>query len=230
MEEIRDVVWQALTTVHAPLALGDRAARRYPSAVVPFAALREPTQEAMRDLAALLAVEEELFVGWSKAAGPLPVVDELAVLFEITALQMAPASTAADSLETDPRIERLDAGHGPEMVALTDVAFPGFFRPETYRMGRYWGMREGRELVAMAGERLALPGLREISAVCTHPAYTGRGYASALIRHVLRQHQQDGLHSFLHVSDFNTHAIRLYERLGFVPLGATQVTRVRRVT
>lgn len=31
----------------------------------------------------------------------------------------------------------LTAAHAHEMVALTDVAFPGFFRPATHRMGSY---------------------------------------------------------------------------------------------
>ena len=80
----------------------------------------------------------------------------------------------------------------------------------------------------MAGERLALPGIREISAVCTHPDHRGRGYAARLIRHVQGEHLAAGLKSFLHVSDYNANAIALYERLGFVTVGATRFTRVRR--
>jgi predicted GNAT family acetyltransferase len=45
-------------------------------------------------------------------------------------------------------------------------------------MGAYYGIRIGNELIAMAGERLAVPGFREISAVVTHPAHTGHGYAT----------------------------------------------------
>jgi hypothetical protein len=37
-------------------------------------------------------------------------------------------------------------------------------------------------LVAMAGERLRLPGWTEISAVCTAPSHQGRGRATALVR------------------------------------------------
>jgi hypothetical protein len=35
------------------------------------------------------------------------------------------------------------------------------------------------KLVAMVGERLRVPGYREVSGVCTHPEYSRRGYASA---------------------------------------------------
>jgi hypothetical protein len=37
-------------------------------------------------------------------------------------------------------------------------------------------------LVAMAGERLRLPGWTEISAVCTAPSHQGRGRATTLVR------------------------------------------------
>ncbi len=67
----------------------------------------------------------------------------------------------------------------------------------------------------MAGERLALPGMREVSAVCTHPAYTGRGYAAMLVQHVVGTHTQAGLRTLLHASASNTRAVALYERLGF---------------
>jgi predicted GNAT family acetyltransferase len=68
----------------------------------------------------------------------------------------------------------------------------------------------------MAGERLALPGLREISAVCTHPAHTGKGYAAALMRHLIAEQLRAGLQPFLSVTASNTNAIALYRRLGFV--------------
>ena len=55
-------------------------------------------------------------------------------------------------------IRSLTIEDAPAMVALTDVAFPGFFRSDTYRLGRYFGLHREGELIAMAGERIALPG------------------------------------------------------------------------
>jgi predicted GNAT family acetyltransferase len=101
------------------------------------------------------------------------------------------------------------------MVALTNVAFPGFFRPRTHVLGQYFGIEADGQLIAMAGERLALPGYREISAVCTHPAHTGKGHAAALVQHLIRIHAAAGLRSFLHAGQANHRAIALYERLGF---------------
>src|SRR6202008_4649023 len=46
----------------------------------------------------------------------------------------------------------------PEMVALATLSKPGPFDTRTREMGTYLGIREGGKLVAMAGERLKLPG------------------------------------------------------------------------
>ncbi len=84
-------------------------------------------------------------------------------------------------------------------------------------MGRYVGVRDdsGR-LVAMAGERLRLPGFTEVSAVCTAPEARGRGLAELLVRDVAARIVERGDQPILHVAASNAGAIRLYERLGFV--------------
>jgi predicted GNAT family acetyltransferase len=82
-------------------------------------------------------------------------------------------------------------------------------------MGRYRGIRMKGELVAMAGERLAVPGYREVSAICTHPAHLGRGYAQQLTREATALILADGDIPFLHVADGNGAAIHIYEQLGF---------------
>jgi predicted GNAT family acetyltransferase len=101
------------------------------------------------------------------------------------------------------------------MLKLTSIAFPGFFRKRTVLLGSYYGIRVDGELVAMAGERMALPGFVEISAVCTHPEHTGKGYAGHLMSLLMRDHAKAGLRSFLHVNAENERAIALYKRLGF---------------
>ena len=49
------------------------------------------------------------------------------------------------------------------MLALTDLVFPGFFRPRTLEMGSYLGIYDGPRLAAMAGERMRLDGYQELS-------------------------------------------------------------------
>jgi len=58
-------------------------------------------------------------------------------------------------------------------------------------------------------------GFIEISAVCTHPDYRGRGYGAALMRVVGDRIISEGDTPFLHAYADNTGAIALYRKLGF---------------
>ena len=69
-------------------------------------------------------------------------------------------------------------------------------------------------LAAMAGERLKMTGATEISAVCTHPDFQGRGYGRTLMEAMIARIQTDDAQPFLHVKNENG-AKRLYEQLGF---------------
>jgi predicted GNAT family acetyltransferase len=101
------------------------------------------------------------------------------------------------------------------MVALVALTEPGPFRQRTIELGGYLGIFHGTQLVAMAGQRLAPPGFREVSAVCTHPDARRRGYASIVTAAVSRNVLAQGETPFLHVAVTNTPAIPVYEQLGF---------------
>jgi len=103
----------------------------------------------------------------------------------------------------------------PEMMALAELTKPGPFSRRTREMGDYVGVREDGKLIAMAGERLRVPGYTELSAVCTHPDHLGRGYAGFLMSEIIRRIVERGERPFLHVRPENARAVGLYERLGF---------------
>ena len=116
------------------------------------------------------------------------------------------------------------------MVDLITLAYPGYFRAETCRMGRYFGVRNAAgQLVAMGGERLCLDPWHEISGVCTHPEYTRQGFGTAILRQLLALHRDAGLRSWLWVTETNRKAIDLYLRLGFEVIHRTEHGRITRV-
>jgi predicted GNAT family acetyltransferase len=219
-----DPIWPALHGPHRHLAIGAGPACRYPADVAVFAALAEPTEAAMARLRSLLAPGEAVWLFGTEQ----PSVAGLEVTDRMVCPQMA-LPAVVEPPEPVAGVVELTAANAHEMVALSDLAFPGFFRPRTYAMGCYYGLRspEG-ELVAMGGERMKLDGHSEISTVCTHPAFRGKGFAESIIWQVVRQHRREGVQSFLHVGKANTRAIALYSRLGFEFCREITITRVVR--
>jgi len=96
-------------------------------------------------------------------------------------------------------------------------------------LGDFFGIFDGGQLVAIAGERLRLPGFTEVSAVATHPDHRGRGYAKALISVVMESMAARGDRAFLHVWPDNAGAIATYTALGFSPRRLMLVAMLRRL-
>jgi len=112
-------------------------------------------------------------------------------------------------------ITPLSDAHVAAMLELVNLTHPGPFMPRTIELGRYRGIFDGGRLAAMAGGRMRPNGFAEISAVCTHPDYQRRGYATALIAAVARDIVAAGDVPFLHVRGTNAGAIEAYRKLGF---------------
>jgi ribosomal protein S18 acetylase RimI-like enzyme len=224
--------WNALGSEHAKFAITAPLARRYPADVVPFAGLADGRAAALADLRELLNLEEEIYT----TGDELSDCSGIEILGQLPTWQMVyRAADSANHLDLGEErvaeasgVQQMTDADAAAMVALTDVAFPGYFRLRTYVMGSYYGIRVNGELVAMAGERAALPGIREISGICTHPAHTGRGYAGHLVSRILSEHAAAGLRTFLHVGTSNERAIVLYERFGFVKRRKIIFHRLRR--
>ena len=218
--------WHALISDQANLAEGSGLARRFPHAIGPLAGLLDQSAQAYADLAPLSGKDEPtgqlsdqlvLFLDEPPRLPPGWVLDvggELTqMVLEDLSLDALPAPANDPGSSPSPVV--LGEADIPAMLALTRLCKPGPFRQETHTLGRYLGIYEQGQLVAMAGERLNLPGYTEISAVCTHPDFQGKGYARQLMSAVARHIQSRGKIPFLHTRPDNTGAIHVYEKLGF---------------
>lgn len=205
-------VWNALTTEQAHLAVMTGAAVRMDPDFGPFAAAVDTSEEALAALAATLKGPEDRIGVVELEAWPVP--EGTRVLGGGDLMQMiydGPPPAEPD----DPRVRRLGERDAKAMAALAHATEPGPWGPKTHRYGPYYGIRIGRKLASMAGERLRLPGLAELSGVSTWPEFRGQGLASALVRRVVRGFLERGDTPFLHCYAANAGAIALYERLGF---------------
>ena len=62
---------------------------------------------------------------------------------------------------------------------------------------------------------MKMNGFTEVSAVVTHPSYSGKGFARQLVTHTVNNIFDENKLPFLHVAETNFGAIELYEKLGF---------------
>ena len=86
-----------------------------------------------------------------------------------------------------------------------------------------------KNIVSFAGERIRMNGFTEISALVTHPEFTGRKYAQHLISYIVNKNINDGIIPFLHVSAINKRAIKVYEFLGFEKRRIISFTKIKRL-
>lgn len=229
-------IWHALTGPMARWAVREGKAVRFAPDAAPFFALEAVSAESLRDLAHLVrrtpgtpmilprhvptpaTAEARLFLeeaiatpaGWVKT-------------FEKPLLQMWLQEHAVRQV---PDVVDLSRDDATDIVELARRAEPGPFGPRTPEIGAFVGIRRGGRLVAMAGERIRLPGFVEISAIATDPEHRGRGYGAAVTAALAARIRDAGAVPFLHVFAANP-AASLYRRLGFSERRQLVVTWLR---
>lgn len=217
-------VWASLTTHHTPLAEGSDLARRFARDVNVFASSCDDSPEALAALADLVRPGESVYV---LQAPRIAIPSGLTAIREAKGVQMvAPLGTLFEAARDD--MLPLGDADAPEMLALAKLTEPGPFLPRTHVMGAFLGIRVGARLAAMAGERMRFPGYTEVSGVCTHPDFRGRGLARRLSAAVANRIQARGEQAFLHAWKSNHAAISLYESLGFMLRTEVNVAELKR--
>ncbi|TAU83649.1 GNAT family N-acetyltransferase [Rhizobium leguminosarum] len=203
-------IWSALETAHANRAEGGKSARRYPPSIVPFAASADDAPESLDALENLPSRDETMILVES---GPIAIPPGLAVVAEASVVQML-AGRPHERL-SDSRIQPLTETDAADMLDLATLTKPGPFTLRVQSLGSFWGIRSEGRLVAMAGQRMRQTGFTELSGLCTHPDFQGRGLGTLLFRFVAGEIASSGDTAYLHAYAANTSAISLYKTHGF---------------
>jgi GNAT superfamily N-acetyltransferase len=214
-ELLDNPIWHALITEQSKLAVGDKLARTYQPEIGPLSGIVEESTGAYESLRSLAVKSGPLGLflsrpyegqpGWKLLRGePLNQM-----------IFSGSGSSKPNPFPSHAEIRPLLSTDVPAMVELAKLTEPGPFRNRTNELGAFFGIFESSRLLAMAGERMRVPGFIEVSAVCTHPDARGRGYARTLMSTVMDDIFKQGATPFLHVLP-NNPAIRIYESLGFI--------------
>ncbi len=215
--------WYGLHETHKKFAIGIDGLKCYQQNIVAFAAWDTSINNGLKHLDNLIEPNEFFFIVGEMSELPANYLIERT----INCLQMI--CTAEITLNISAKIIQLHEKEADQMAALTQLVMPGYYKHDTRLMGDYYGILDDNELVAMAGERIRLNGLTEVSAVVTHPAFTGRTYAQQLVAQVVNKNLGAGIIPFLHTGQNNLRAIRMYEYLGFKKRRIINFTKIIRL-
>jgi ribosomal protein S18 acetylase RimI-like enzyme len=205
-----NIAWNTLSGPHAGFATGTDRARRYAPGFSPIVGFANAGHPDLDDLTPFCAPGDHFYcMDWSGSAPAGWRIDLDSTMFRMVWQGAMPDDDPA--LDATP----LRPGHAAQAVELAALTRPGPFGPRTPELGDYFGCFEGERLIAMAGERMCAGTLREISGICTHPDFQGRGLARRLAAKLSRRQLQRGETPFLHVMRDNEGAHGLYQRMGF---------------
>ena len=224
-EILHNPVFHALCSGDSHFAQGTDTVKFFDAEVSPYAGFPDNYAKGFEELHALMPAGRRILY-----AIPDPIIPPKGweVKAQIPGVQfLYPMDSVPQNSNLVP--EPLNTSHVTEMVALTARTKPGPFDERTIEFGHYFGIFADGKLAAMTGQRLHPDPYTEISAVCTHPDYLGRGYAAALLQHQLQLILSQGKQPFLHVRGDNERAIALYERIGFKLSGPMHFYFMKRV-
>ncbi len=220
-----NILWEAFSHGQPQFTVGSGGVRRYAPGFSAIVAFEDPSAPDFDSLAQFSEIGDSFYCDqWS---GEAP--DGWSIEAETTMFKMVYEGGSPLNLENEG-IAVLQPAHAQQALDLAILTNPGPFGLRTPELGNYYGFFEGDRLVAMAGERMYAKPFREISGVCTHPDFQGRGYAKRLMIRLMREAIERNEIPFLHVLSRNELARGLYRRLGFTEYLETTVRVIRRTS
>ena len=208
---LHNPVYNALLSGDRHLSFGNDNVKYFDEQVSPFAGFEESYENGFSELNDILPPGRKILYATPDVIANL---SGWQLTHEIKGLQFVYEEGIEIKTEFSD-IFPLDESHVEQMMRLAKLTKPGPFGARTIDFGNYFGIFDKEKLVAMTGQRLHVQNFTEISAVCTHPEYLGKGYANNLLQHQLHLILQRDQKPFLHVREDNQRAIALYQRLGF---------------
>jgi ribosomal protein S18 acetylase RimI-like enzyme len=206
-----NVFWQALADTQHGFSVGTDHVRRYSRGLPPLLAFADPLRPRLEELEPFCEPGERFYAADWHGEAPAGWQVELEATMELMVW--------SGGTPVEEPIEALTLGraHVEQMVELATLTKPGPFGARNLELGGYLGCFEQGRLVAMAGERMQAGDWREVSAICTHPDWQGRGLARRLVQRIVAAQLRRGERPFLHVMSSNAGAVHLYQQMGFAP-------------
>lgn len=201
-------VWYSLLEVHKNLCVDYGTVKFYQPDYCPFGAF-----ENVIDTSAALDEYAQLSGNFFVVGKKPSFSKKLVVKNELICLQMVIENMI--ELEDDNDIIKINNNYKDALFMLVNEVQPGYFKKNTFMVGDYYGILKEDKLIAVTGERMKMDGFTEVSAVVTHPDYTGKGYAKKLVAYTVNKMFTQNKLPYLHVAEKNIAAINLYEKLGF---------------
>jgi len=207
-EKLDNPVWYSLSETHKDISINYHNVKFYDPVYCPFGGFIENNNVASQIDEYSKLINHFLVVGEKPLfSGKILLKNELICLQMILEKRI--------EINIGEKIIELDDTLAEALSSLVNEVQPGYFKKKTNLMGNYFGVIKEGKLVAVTGERMKMKGFTEVSAVVTHPFYTGKGFAKQLVAHTANKIFDENKTPYLHVAETNFDAIRLYEKLGF---------------
>ena len=217
-------MWHCLAGPHARFATGEGGVRRYAPGFSPIVGFEDPRHPDFATLEKYCVPGDSFYTDiWDGDAPAGWRVDKDARMWKMVWDGPPPD----DDGSGDAR--ELRAEHAAQALELARLTNPGPFGIRTPELGEFFGFFDGDRLIAMAGERMCAGDFHEVSGICTHPRFQGRGLARRLTQKLVLRQMQRGKVSFLHVISSNQAARALYGKMGYRDYLETTVRVITRL-